>query len=203
MRAAARAERAAASTSPGHLSRSGGSGRRRVRALRHRRSELVTGALVTLSIVMVPVLATAGPEHAATALALGFAVVLVAAAWSDVRRRLIPNRLTYPALGAVLTLTPLWPGRGSLDALIGGLAALAVALAIRRLSAGGLGGGDVKLAALAGALGYPHLALVALLTVLSGGAAAVILLGAGLVGRRSRLAYGPFIAIGGIAGLLA
>ncbi len=66
-----------------------------------------------------------------------------------------------------------------------------------------LGGGDVKLAALAGALGYPHLALVALLTVLSGGAAAVILLGAGLVGRRSRLAYGPFIAIGGIAGLLA
>ena len=140
---------------------------------------------------MVPVLATAGPEHAATALALGFAVVLVAAAWSDVRRRLIPNRLTYPALGAVLTLTPLWPGRGSLDALIGGLAALAVALAIRRLSAGGLGGGDVKLAALAGALGYPHLALVALLTVLSGGAAAMILLGAGLVGRRSRLAYGP------------
>ena len=114
--------------------------------------------------------------------------MLVAAAWSDVRRRLIPNRLTYPALGAVLTLTPLWPGRGSLDALLGGLAALAVALAVRRLSAGGLGGGDVKLAALAGALGYPHLALVALLTVLSGGAAAVILLGAGLVGRRSRLA---------------
>lgn len=203
MRSAARAERAAASTSPGDLSRSGGCGRGRVRALRHRRSELVTGALVTLSIVMVPVLATAGREHAATALALGFAVVLVAAAWSDVRRRLIPNRLTYPALGAVLTLTPLWPGRGPLDALLGGLAALAVALAIRRLSAGGLGGGDVKLAALAGALGYPHLALVALLTVLSGGAAAVILLGAGLVGRRSRLAYGPFIAIGGIAGLLA
>ena len=47
----------------------------------------------------------------------------------DPRRRVIPNRIVYPALVLELAASGDWPERGFADALAGGLDALAVAIA--------------------------------------------------------------------------
>ncbi|MCC6679612.1 MAG: prepilin peptidase [Phycisphaeraceae bacterium] len=84
------------------------------------------------------------------------AVVLLIAAVSDVRRGVVPNKLTYPAALAGLLLWTVggwwtglqWSGLWlSLAGLASALIPYALAYAI-----GGLGGGDVKLMAALGAI---------------------------------------------------
>ena len=80
---------------------------------------------------------------------------------------------------------------------------LAVFSLIRWLSRGGLGGGDVKLGALAGAVvGYSGIPLASLIMTVAGGATATALLALRRVERASALPYGPFIALGAVATLL-
>ena len=69
---------------------------------------------------------------------------------------------------------------------------------------GGLGGGDVKLAAGLGLwLGW-EAAIVAVWTAfLLGGAAAAFLLLTGRKGRHDGIPFGPFLAVGGYVGYLA
>ena len=99
------------------------------------------------------------------------AVVLVAAGW-DVKWRRIPNWLTAPAFVLALALrVPLGTGP-LLDGLLAGLIAFALGVVVFAL--GGLGGGDVKLLAAAGAcLGIDRLWGALLVTALVGGAVAL------------------------------
>ena len=70
----------------------------------------------------------------------------------------------------------------------GGLGALTAAITIRGLSGGGLGGGDVKMAALTGAVvGYPAVLSAGLVTAIAGGVTAVVLLVTRRAGRRALL----------------
>jgi leader peptidase (prepilin peptidase) / N-methyltransferase len=132
-----------------------------------------------------------------------FASVLLALAWIDVRHRLIPNPILYPAVIGALALSPLWPDRGLIEALIGCAGALAVGLLISDAFRGGLGGGDVKMLGLTGALvGVPAVLFAALITALAGGVVAAALLLSGRTDREESLPYGPFIALGALAALL-
>lgn len=136
-------------------------------------------------------------------LAAGFSGVLAAIACVDLRCLAIPNRLVYPALAGALLVSGAWPDRGPAEALAGCLGAFTFAGAMWRVSRGAVGGGDVKLAALSGAVvGSPGLLAAGLVTALAGGAAAAAL----VVSRRAewgaRLPYGPFLALGAIAALL-
>jgi leader peptidase (prepilin peptidase)/N-methyltransferase len=123
-------------------------------------------------------------------------VVLVPAAVIDARRRVIPNTLTAAgAVAGVALLTLLEPA-----ALPTHAAAAAGAggffLAAALLRPGELGMGDVKLAAVLGL--YLGASVVPALLVALLAASAV-----GVAGRRSTLPLGPFLALGGVAGLLA
>jgi Flp pilus assembly protein protease CpaA len=81
--------------------------------------------------------------------AILFAALLLAA-WTDLRRRVIPNWITYPALAACLTIAFLRDGsEGFFNSLLG--TAICGGLLLLAWLAGALGGGDVKLAALIGA----------------------------------------------------
>ena len=78
-----------------------------------------------------------------------FAALLLAA-WTDVRRRVIPNWITYPALAACLAIAFFLDGSdGVISSLLGAL--VCGGLLLFAWLAGALGGGDVKLAALIGA----------------------------------------------------
>lgn len=170
-----------------------------------RRPVRALGPLLLLFAASVPgaVLWLRGRDPVEVVLVAGASTIFLALAWIDLRRMVIPNRLVYPALALALAVSGAWPDRCPLNALGGGLGALAVGSIARWLSHSGLGGGDVKLAALVGvAVGYPGLLLASVLTAITGGVAAAMLLATRRAEWSARLPYGPFLSLGAIVALL-
>jgi prepilin peptidase CpaA len=105
----------------------------------------------------------------------------VALAWAcvtDLRRRRIPNAVTVAVLVSGLVVRAVDAGSGHrLLAVLSGLGAstLVVMALFRAWSAGGVGGGDVKLAAAVAAwAGLDKLVCFALATAVSGGVVALV-----------------------------
>ncbi|HXA55042.1 MAG TPA: prepilin peptidase [Solirubrobacteraceae bacterium] len=142
---------------------------------------------------------------AGVALSVVLILLLVPAALIDLEHRIIPNRLT--GAGAVLALalgTALDPA-GEPTRLIAGVAAGGFLLAAALAHPAGMGMGDVKLAGVMGlflgAAVAPALMIALLAGVLLG---AVILARKGArAGRRTAVAFGPFLAFGGIVAVFA
>jgi leader peptidase (prepilin peptidase)/N-methyltransferase len=126
---------------------------------------------------------------------------LLALGWIDVERLVLPDALTLPLLLAGLGATMLLQPTEILDHTVGaaaGYLALRIVAAVYQAWRGqaGLGGGDAKLLAVAGAwLGWQALPWVALEASVAGIAAAAIarLLGY-RIGRTTAMPFGPFMA---------
>jgi leader peptidase (prepilin peptidase)/N-methyltransferase len=135
--------------------------------------------------------------------ALALAVILVAAAATDLEERIIPNRLM--AAGAVLALV-LWtvadPSRLP-ENLIAGAAAGGLLLTAALAYPAGMGMGDVKLAAVMG-LFLGRLVGPALFMGFAAGALVGIALVAarGPAARKQGVPFAPFLALGGVLALL-
>jgi leader peptidase (prepilin peptidase)/N-methyltransferase len=127
------------------------------------------------------------------------AAVAPALVLTDLRERRLPNRMVVPGLAVGLVAAAL---QWSLVPLIAGAAygGLLMLLGLR----GGIGMGDVKLAALLG-LASPTVGIATiapLAAFLLGGVAASIALARR--GRRARIAFGPWLLAGyGVAVVLA
>jgi leader peptidase (prepilin peptidase)/N-methyltransferase len=132
-----------------------------------------------------------------------YAAVLLACTATDLISFRIPNAITYPAIALALAAAALMP-EGDLRATVaGGAAAGGFMLVAAIISRGGVGLGDVKLAAFVGlALGirlvYPALFIMAVLGAL--GAAALLLLR--LRGPNDPIPYAPVLAAAALAVLL-
>jgi len=121
----------------------------------------------------------------------------------DLRYRLVPNALVYPAAAATLTLQLVIPGQRPLNALLGGAVGLAPFLLVALLKPGEIGGGDVKLAALIGLMvGFPSVFWALLLATAAGGITAVLLLLTGRWGPKSHIPYAPFLCLGAMCCLM-
>jgi leader peptidase (prepilin peptidase)/N-methyltransferase len=160
--------------------------------------EALTGALCVGAVLT-------HSSAAGIALSVALILVVVPAALIDLEYRIIPNRVT--GLGAVLALVlglALNPA-GEPERLIAGAAAggflLLAALAYR----GGMGMGDVKLAAVMGLfLGRavaPAIVIALVAGVLVG--AAVIARKGARAGRKTAVPFGPFLALGAIVAAYA
>jgi prepilin signal peptidase PulO-like enzyme (type II secretory pathway) len=130
-------------------------------------------------------------------------LLLLVIAAVDLERRLVLNELVLA--GAILALGHAalagWPTL--MMSLLGGLVGLALFAVAAVLGRGALGAGDVKLAGLLGlVLGYPAILQALFLTVVIGGITAGILLVTRKVERRTMIPYAPFLAAGGILGLI-
>jgi leader peptidase (prepilin peptidase) / N-methyltransferase len=146
-------------------------------------------------------------KHSAAGVVLGLVLVavLVPIALIDFEHRIIPNKITLPAAIAAVAIGVALDLKGVPEQLIAGAAAggflLAFALAYPR----GMGMGDVKLAAVLGLFLGRSVAvaiLVAVLTATLVGAVVMARLGVEK-GRKTALPFGPFLAFGGVVGLLA
>ena len=123
----------------------------------------------------------------------------------DLQHRLLPNRVVLPALaaGTALLLVPALAD-GAWDALLravlGAVALFAVYLTLALVSPGGLGMGDVKLAALVGLylgwLGWAAVVLGALAGFVVQALVALVLLAARRIGLRGELPFGPAMLAG-------
>jgi leader peptidase (prepilin peptidase) / N-methyltransferase len=143
-------------------------------------------------------------EPGEVALGLVFVTVLAAVTLTDLERRIIPNRiLIVAAVLAVAIAAATDPGslpeRAIAAAAAGGLL-FAAALAYPR----GMGLGDVKLAATMGLFLGRDVAPAILVALLAGalfGLATIAREGA--AARKRAIPFGPFLALGGVVGLLA
>ena len=155
--------------------------------------------LAALAIAMIAAIVDSGTDIWLDC-ALGW--WLLALGWIDARHWLLPDALTLPlviaGLGAALAFDPGGLTDRALGAAIGYLALRLVALLYRKFRGrDGLGEGDAKLLAAAGAwVGASGLPQVVLIAALAGLVAAA---GARLAGVRlsatSALPFGPFLAL--------
>jgi len=138
------------------------------------------------------------------ALALPFAAVLIVIAVVDLERRLVPNPIV---LTAALYAVPAWlvvdPGALP-EVLAAGAGAFTAFLLIALAYPAGMGMGDVKLAGVMGL--YLGLEVIPSLLVafLTGSIVGVAMIARGGMGERKKgVPFAPFLALGGLVGLLA
>ncbi|HBV97066.1 MAG: peptidase A24 [Peptococcaceae bacterium BICA1-7] len=130
-----------------------------------------------------------------------FFSALVVVSFVDFDTLLIPDRvlITAVALGApALWLTS---KERLLDGVAGFFGAGLIMLAISLAARGGMGGGDVKLSAAIGFfIGWPDVLVVLFLSFMIGALAGAVLLALGKKKRKDAVPFGPFLAMGGVAG---
>jgi leader peptidase (prepilin peptidase) / N-methyltransferase len=138
-------------------------------------------------------------------LGLVFVTVLIPVALIDLDHRIIPNRILAPAAVAAIAIqAAVHPDKLPEHLIAAGAAGgffLLAALAYPR----GMGMGDVKLAAVMGLFLGRSVAPALLAALLAGtlvGMAVIARKGA-QEGRKTAVPFGPFLALGGVVGLLA
>ena len=134
----------------------------------------------------------------------------------DLEQGLILNKVVYPGM-VVALLLPLLPQSwltqeiwltkmiepGIASAALGGGIGFALFLLIALVSRGGMGWGDLKLAALIGlATGFPLVFLAIIMGAILGGIVAVALVIAKKRKRRETIPFGPFLALAAMITLL-
>jgi leader peptidase (prepilin peptidase) / N-methyltransferase len=155
--------------------------------------EAATGALCVGAVLV---------HHSAVSIVLSILLILlcVPAAVIDLEHRIIPNRIT--GLGVALALLAgliLDPG-GEPTRLIAGAGAGGFLLVAALAYPGGMGMGDVKLAAMLGLMLGKAVAPALLIALLSGTilGAAIIARKGTQAGRKTAIPFGPFLAFGGL-----
>jgi leader peptidase (prepilin peptidase) / N-methyltransferase len=143
-------------------------------------------------------------EPVEVALGLVFLPALAAVTLTDLERRIIPNKVLLVAATAGLAIVAIGvpdsiPERLIAAAAAGGLLFLA-ALAYPR----GMGLGDVKLAAAMGLFLGRDVAPAIMAALLAGSVVGLAMIARhGAAARKSAIPFGPFLALGGVVGLLA
>lgn len=168
-----------------------------------RRAAVALLAAAAAALVFRPDHYGAGPATLTSAAV----VVLAVMASTDLERRLLPNRIMYPAIVAALAVTWAWPDRSAGELLLGGVIGLAAGAvlfiggellgALLRVRATAFGLGDVKLMALIGLLvGWPAVVSALFLGIIAAGIPALVMV---LVGKgRNVFAYGPYLIAGAV-----
>jgi leader peptidase (prepilin peptidase) / N-methyltransferase len=138
-------------------------------------------------------------------LGLVFVTLLIPVALIDLDRRIIPNRLLAPAAVAAIAIqAAVHPGKLPEHLIAAGAAGgffLLAALAYPR----GMGMGDVKLAAVMGLFLGRSVGPALLAAMIAGTLAGMVVIArkGAEAGRKTAVPFGPFLALGGVLGLLA
>ncbi len=147
-------------------------------------------------------------EHPALFVAhAAFLLALVAVAWIDFDTRTIPDAVTIPGVGLGLAASLFGPpgiGAALAGALAGGLSLWLVGFIYERATGvPGMGGGDVKLAAMMGAfLGAGGVFGAIFLASFAGSIFGLLLIARGQGNKRSAIPFGTFLAPSAVALLL-
>lgn len=161
-------------------------------------TELAVGALYAATVLVYR------DDAAAAAIGLAFVAMLAIVTLTDLERRIIPNKVLIAGAAVCLAIAiPTDPGglpeRAIAAAGAGGFFFLA-ALAYPK----GMGLGDVKLAATMGLFLGRAVAPAILAALLLGSLVGLALLARhGGAARKMAIPFGPFLALGGVIGLLA
>jgi leader peptidase (prepilin peptidase)/N-methyltransferase len=143
---------------------------------------------------------------------LVFVSVLVVITFIDLDHQIIPDRITLPGIalgllcGSLIAPDPFmreaalgWPA-----SVAGAASGFAMFYAIALMSRGGMGGGDIKFMAMAGSLlGWKGVLLTTFAGSFSGSVLGLFLVAFKGKGRKTKVPFGPFLALGCLITLFA
>jgi leader peptidase (prepilin peptidase)/N-methyltransferase len=123
--------------------------------------------------------------------------VLIVVSFIDLKYLIIPDRIILFSLACGLLLNLFIRDLSLLSAVLGLAGATAFLLVPALISPGGMGGGDIKLAAVIGFfLGWPNGLLAVFLGCLLGAVTGIALVLARVKGRKDAIPLGPYLAAG-------
>ncbi len=147
---------------------------------------------------------------AATLFYFVFITALIVITFIDYDFQIIPDEITLPGIpvgilaGWLILPDPFYRvlDMGVAVSLIGAATGFALYYAIAFVSRGGMGGGDIKMMAMAGAvLGWKGVLLTTFIASLMGSAVGIYLVIFKGKGRKSKIPFGPFLAAGALLSL--
>lgn len=162
-------------------------------------------AELTLAVLFAATVAVLGTgDLAELALGLVFCATLVTVTLADLDRRVIPNSVLLAAsvvvVGTLLVVDP----AALPERLLAGAGAGGFLLVAALIYPGGMGMGDVKLAAVMGLyLGSAVVPAMMAALLLGAVVGVAIMARHGAAERKRAIPFGPFLAAGGVVGLLA
>jgi len=131
-----------------------------------------------------------------------FATIFLTLAFTDLERRLLPNRVVYPSIVLAAAVSWAWPGVSAAQVFGGGAAALVITSVLYVAGRGAFGFGDVKLSVLMGlVVGFPSVLVGMFMGAFAAGVFVLPLVLLRVLDRRDYIAYGPFIAAGAVIAL--
>jgi len=132
-----------------------------------------------------------------------YGVILALITVIDLEHRLVLNVVILPAILLALVTAPLLPAMTWKRVLVGGLVGFLFFYLAALAYPGGMGAGDVKLAAFIGLIsGFPGVVVALLVTLFAGGFVSLLLLLTRLRSLKDPIPYGPFLVVGGLTALL-
>lgn len=159
---------------------------------------------LAVAVLFVAALIVEWDDPAQVAIDCVFVAMLAAVTLTDLEQRIIPNKILLA--GAVICLAiavPTDPG-GVPERLIAAAAGGGLLFAVVLAYPQGMGLGDVKLTATMGLFLGRALAPALLFALLAGSAVGLALLARhGSQARKMAIPFGPFLALGGVVGMLA
>jgi len=162
--------------------------------------EALTGALFLLAMLRFGL-------GVRTIFLLAFLCGLVVVTFIDLDHQIIPHAVTLPGIllgliASLITRDPS-PRDAAAGALVGaGLVYLVAAYAEVAFQRESMGGGDINLLAMIGAfLGWRQVFLSFFLAVAAGACLSLLLIATGVLSRKDRIPFGPFLALGAIVAL--
>jgi len=136
-----------------------------------------------------------------------FATIFLTLTLTDLDRRLLPNRIIFPAILLAIALSWGWPDSSVIQIIAGGLVAIVISFLLILLSipfggAKAFGMGDVKMIILIGfVVGLPSVIVGIFIGTMVAAAFALVALITRMRGRTDYIPHGPFLAIGAIIAL--
>lgn len=132
-----------------------------------------------------------------------YSIILILLGMIDLKHQRVLNIISFPAIAFALISIPLFHANSPWKWILGGLIGFGSLFLISLLSPQAMGMGDVKLTLFIGLiLGYPEIILSLFLAFVFGGTIAGTLLLLDEKDPKDPIAFGPFLALGGIITLL-
>ena len=177
--------------------------RGRARCCGARISPLYPLTELTVGVLFAVTVAVHWHDAAEIAIDLVFVTMLAAVTLTDLERRIIPNKILI--VGAVLCVAiaaPTDPG-GMAERAIAAAAAGGLLFLVVLAYPAGMGLGDVKLAAAMGLFLGRAVAPAILVALLAASTVGIVLIARhGARARKMAIPFGPFLALGGVVGML-